>query len=148
VKYHFKFEKILDVKNREKEEALSTYQRSLQAFENVAKELYSLLKKKEDLEALQAQKIISGLSVQEIRHNQHFLAEIEKSISYYQQLLIKARNRLNWNQQQLQEKNIEVKKFEKIKDKDYQSFLQDIRTQEEKQMDEISNLQFFRNVRS
>ncbi|WP_018660062.1 flagellar export protein FliJ [Heyndrickxia acidiproducens] len=146
--YHYKFEKILDVKEREKDAALSTYQHALQAFEDTARELYALLKKKEDLEAYQAAKISTGLSVREIRHYQRFIADIEKSIHYYQQLVMKARNRMNWQQQKLQEKNIEVKKFEKIKDKDYSRFLEKLKLDEEKQTDEISTQTFFRHIRN
>lgn len=33
--YHYKFEKILDVREKEKDEALSAYKNAVQAFENV-----------------------------------------------------------------------------------------------------------------
>lgn len=141
--YHYKFEKILDVKEKEKDEALSAYKNAVQAFENVARELYALLKKKEDLEARQAEKMKTGLSVQEIRHYRRFIDDIEKSIHYYQNLVMNARNRMNWHQQKLQEKNIEVKKYEKLKDKDYSRFLMKLKIQEEKQADEISTQTFY-----
>ncbi|KYC59741.1 MAG: flagellar export protein FliJ [Heyndrickxia coagulans] len=141
--YHYKFEKILDVKEKEKDEALSAYKNAVQAFENVARELYALLKKKEDLEAHQAEKMKAGLSVQEIRHYRRFIDDIEKSIHYYQNLVMNARNRMNWYQQKLQEKNIEVKKYEKLKDKDYSRFLMKLKLQEEKQADEISTQTFY-----
>lgn len=54
-----------------------------------------------------------------------------------------ARNRMNWHQQKLQEKNIEVKKYEKLKDKDYSRFLMKLKLQEEKQADEISTQTFY-----
>lgn len=37
MKYQYKFEKILTLKEREKDEALATYQKAVKRFENVAK---------------------------------------------------------------------------------------------------------------
>ena len=113
--YTFKFEKILTLKEREKEEIRESYRDSVEKFEKIAEKLYELLKKKEDLQSYQSERMLNGLSVQEIRHNQHFIANIEKTIDYYQGLVIQARNRMNWHEEKLSEMHIEVKKYEKIK---------------------------------
>lgn len=143
MRYHYKFEKVLTVKEREKDEALSTFQSSVKTFEEVAEELYNLLKKKESLEQFQAEKLQSGFSVQEIRHYQHFIVNMDKSISYYQELVMNARNRMNWCEEQLLEKNVEVKKYEKIKIKDYEKYLELQKLEDDKRLDEISTLQYF-----
>ncbi|MBS4172518.1 flagellar export protein FliJ [Bacillus sp. FJAT-49736] len=143
MKYHYKFEKVLTLKEREKEEALSIYQNAVKTFEEVAEELYRLLKKKEDLEQFQAKKLQSGFAVQEIRHYQRFIVNMDKTISYYQELVLNARNRMNWCQAQLIEKNVEVKKYEKIKLKDYEKFLELQKLEEDKLTDEISTIQYF-----
>lgn len=143
MKYQYKFEKVLTFKEREKEEALSAYQNAIKTFEEVAEELYRLLKKKEDLELFQAEKLQTGSSVQEIRHYQRFIINMEKSIKYYQELVLNARNRMNWCETQLIEKNVEVKKYEKIKIKDYEKFLEQMKLEEDKVTDEISTLQYF-----
>ena len=54
--YQFKFEKIMTVKEREKDEALSVYNESVKRFEDAAEKLYELLKQKEDLENYQSVK--------------------------------------------------------------------------------------------
>ncbi|MGV3467036.1 MAG: flagellar export protein FliJ [Heyndrickxia sp.] len=143
MKYQYKFEKVLTYKEREKDEALSVYQNAVKTFEEVAEELYRLLKKKEDLEHFQAKKLEAGSSVQEIRHYQHFIINMDKSIHYYQELVMNARNRMNWCETQLIEKNVEVKKYEKMKIKDYEKFLEHLKLEEDKQTDEISTLQYF-----
>lgn len=143
MKYQYKFEKVLTFKEREKEEALSAYQNAIKTFEEVAEELYRLLKKKEDLELFQAEKLQTGSSVQEIRHYQRFIINMEKSIKYYQELVLNARNRMNWCETQLIEKNVEVKKYEKMKVKDYEKFLEQMKLEEDKVTDEISTLQYF-----
>ncbi|WP_075980926.1 flagellar export protein FliJ [Bacillus massilinigeriensis] len=142
--YQFKFEKILSIREREKEEALSVYNDSVKKFEEVAEKLYSLLKRKEDLENYQSSRLKDGLSIQEIRHHQLFISNIEKSIEYYQKMVINARNRMNFYQEKLMEKNIEVKKYEKMKEKDLLLFVNEMKASENKQMDDIS-IQFYMN---
>ncbi|WP_338452050.1 flagellar export protein FliJ [Niallia oryzisoli] len=136
--YQFKFEKIMAVKEREKNEALSTYNTSVKRFEEVAEKLYDLLKKKEDLESYQSMKLVSGLAVQEIRHHQHFIDNLQKSIEQYQQMVQNARNHMLFQQEKLMQKNIEVKKYEKMKEKGLHEFLEEIKHIEARQMDDIS----------
>lgn len=142
MKYQYKFGRVLAIKEREKDEALSLYQESVKKFEEVAQKLYELLKKKEDLEAYQATGLQSGLSILEIRHQQQFIGNLEKTIQHYQKMVINARNRMNLRQEKLMEKNIEVKKYEKIREKDFAHFLEELKANESKQMDDISIQQF------
>ncbi|EHL76887.1 MULTISPECIES: flagellar export protein FliJ [Bacillus] len=140
--YYFKFEKILQIKEREKEEIQSGYHRAKRQFEQVAEKLYELLKKKEDLLAFQEAQLASGFPVYEIQHYQLFISNLEKMIDYQQQLVMNARNRMFWFENQLKEKNIEVKKYEKIKEKEWQKYKKLLGQMENKEMDELSVIQF------
>lgn len=140
--YYFKFEKILQIKEREKEEIQSGYHRAKSQFEQVAEKLYELLKKKEDLLAFQETQLASGFPVYEIQHYQLFISNLEKMIDYQQQLVMNARNRMFWFENQLKEKNIEVKKYEKIKEKEWQKYKKLLGQMENKEMDELSVIQF------
>jgi flagellar protein FliJ len=140
--YQFKFEKLLSIKESEKEKALSEYNEAVQRFEEVAEKLYSFLKQKEDYEELHKEKLQTGLSVQEIRHFQQFITNLERTISHYQLLVMQARQQLQQKQMKLFDLNMEVKKYEKMKEKYFQAFLQTIRAEENKLMDEISIQQF------
>lgn len=144
MQYQFKFEKILSIREREKDEALNIYNQSVKRFETAAEKLYELLKKKEDLEAYQSSRLVNGLPVQEIRHHQHFIHGLERTIEHYQQIVMNARNHMNYQQERLLEKNVEVKKYEKIKEKDRLNFAENERQLEGKQMDDIS-IQHFMN---
>ncbi|MEK3800269.1 flagellar export protein FliJ [Peribacillus sp. FSL H8-0477] len=140
--YHYKFEKILTIKEKEKNDASSKYNESVKKFEEVAEKLYKLLKKKEDMQNFQQVKLKEGMAVQEIRHHQQFMDNIEKLLARIQQEVVEARYRMNAYQEKLIEKNIEVKKYEKIKEKDFDKFLDQIKEIENKNMDEISIRQF------
>ncbi|ESU33045.1 hypothetical protein G3A_08355 [Bacillus sp. 17376] len=142
MRYQFKFDKILSLKSREVDEAQVVYQDSVKKFEEAADRLYHLLKKKEDLESLQSDRLLDGLPVQEIRHHQQFIGNLEKSIAHYQKVVMNARNIMNYQQIQLMEKNQEVKKFEKIKEKDHLQFKADEKYAESRMMDEVSIQQY------
>ena len=83
----------------------------------------NLLKKKEDIENYQSARLVNGLPVQEIRHHQHFILNLQKTIDHYQKMVMNARNQMNFHQEKLMQKNIELKKYEKIKEKDKVVFL-------------------------
>lgn len=142
MRYDFKFDKILSLKAREKDEAQVVYQDSVKKFEDAADVLYHLLKKKEDLENYQSGRLNYGLPVQEIRHHQQFIGNLEKSIEYNQKIVMNARNIMNYQQMQLMDKNVEVKKYEKIKEKDHLQFLANEKYAENRMMDEISIQQY------
>jgi flagellar protein FliJ len=140
--YKYRFERILTLREKEKDEVNEQYKGAIAKFERVAEKLFQFLKKKEELEVYQADKLQKGLSVQDIRHHQQFINNLEKTISYYQDLVIQARNRMNWYEEKLVDMNVEVKKYEKIKEKDLGFFLHSMKEAENKQLDEVSVVQY------
>lgn len=140
--YQYKFEKILSIKEKEKTDALAKYNAALKKFEEVAEKLYKLLKKKEELLEFQQEKLRNGLSVQDIRHHQLFMDNLEKLLSLCQQEVIEARYKMNTQRDILMERNIEVKKYEKMKENDFLEFLDVMKEAENKEMEEISIRQY------
>lgn len=140
--YQYKFEKILSIKEKEKTDALAKYNAALKKFEEVAEKLYTLLKKKEELLEFQQEKLRNGLSVQDICHHQLFMGNLEKLLSLCQQEVIEARYKMNTQRDILMERNIEVKKYEKMKEHDFLEFLDVMKEAENKEMDEISIRQY------
>ncbi len=138
MKYAFKFDKILSLKEREKEEALLAYQDSIGKFEKVAKKLYELLRQKEKLQTTRSEKLKQGTPVNEIRFYEKYLESLEKKIEKQQIMVNNARNRMQHLQKQLMEKNIEVKKFEKLREKDARKFFDQLRAEENKRMDDAA----------
>jgi len=132
----------MTIKEREKDEASADYNQAVKRFEEAAEKLYELLKRKEELEEFQSNKLVSGLSVQSIRHHQHFINNLSKMIEHSQQMVVNARNSMNYYQQKLIDKNLEVKKFVKIKEKDLLQFIHTEKALEAKQMDDISIQQY------
>jgi len=136
--FQYKFEKILTVREKEKTDAQAKYGEAVNKFEEVANKLYKLLKKKEDLLQYQQEKMLEGLPIIELRQHQVFLENVEKTIAHCQQQVIVARQRMEAYQTVLIERNIEVKKYEKIKEKQFERYIEASKVEESIQMDDIS----------
>lgn len=142
--YMYRFEKVLTFREQEKSETEAEYKIAVEAFEAVATELYELLKKKEDVSDKQQERMTIGFSINEIHHFARFIGSLEKRIELLQQKVMQARSKMNWYEDKLLEKTLEVRKFEKMKEKDREVHRIDMEQQEAIRLDELSTLKFRR----
>jgi flagellar FliJ protein len=142
LQYKYRFEKVLTIREQEKQQTEMAYKESVNAFEEVATRLYDLLKKKEDLMNVQTEKMTSGASIQEVHQFANFIDSLEKSINDCQQKVIQARTKMNWHEQKLVEKNLEVRKFEKMREKDLEAFKDEQDKAEMLMLDELSSIMY------
>lgn len=143
MKFQFKFKRILQLKEREKDQAHSLYEQSIQKFEATAQKLYELLKEKEELEQFQTNELATGFSVQKIRHHQQYIDHLAIVIDKWHKRVIHARNEMAKQQRNVQAKNIEVKKYEKMKDKNYEIYRYSMNANENALLDEIAGIQYY-----
>lgn len=142
VQYTYKFEKVLKVREQEKEQTEMAYKEAVQSFEEIATQLYELLKKKEDLINYQNERLKIGATVDEIHHFSKFIASLEQTIEEVQQKVMQARMKMQWHEQKLLEKNLEVRKFEKMREKDFSHYQEEQKRVEAQYLDEISSLMY------
>lgn len=140
--YNYRFESVLTFRELEKTEAETEFKTSVEVFESIATELYDLLKKKEVTLDTQQEQMVSGFSVDKIHHFARFIDSLEKKIADVQQKVIQARTKMNWFEEKLVERRLEVKKFEKMKDKDQQQHRVEMEHHEAKRLDELSTMTF------
>ncbi|WP_404409164.1 flagellar export protein FliJ [Jeotgalibacillus malaysiensis] len=140
--YQYRFDRVLTVREREQKEAEDRYRDSVNSFEKMAQKLYELLKKKELMEDSQADQMKTGIPVQLLRHGQQFLTNIEQSISYQQKLVMDARSNMQRHEHRLMERNIEVRKYEKIREHDKKRYVAEQEQADREQMNELSIAQF------
>ncbi len=142
MQYIYRFENILNVREQEKNETEIAYKESVRSFEEIATRLYELLKKKEDLIAFQQERLVTGSSIDEISHYARFLDSMEKTIDDVQKKVVQARTKMNWHEQKLLEKNLEVRKFEKMRERDFEVYKEEQNRLETVLLDEISSLTY------
>lgn len=140
--FKYKFEKLLTIKENEKDKVIGEYNVAVHNFEKAATKLYELLKQKEDIQAQQSMQLQIGLNIGRIQELQRFLLVHENVINLCQTEVAQARRMMEMKEQLLLEKNIEVKKYEKIKEKNWDAYCQFERAEENKIMDEISIQQY------
>ncbi|MFX3674105.1 MAG: flagellar export protein FliJ [Paenisporosarcina sp.] len=140
--YHYRFENVLVVRDQEKSEMELAFKESVRHFEDVATKLYDMLKKKEDVLASQHERMTIGFSVNDIHHFSRFISGLEKSIADLQQKVVQARSKMNWHEEKLVEKTLEVRKYEKMKEKDLNAYKTEQERIEMNQLDELSSLKY------
>ena len=141
-RYIYRFEKVLTVCEQEKTETEIAYKEAVQSFEKIATKLYELLKKKEDLITFQQERLKIGSSIDEISHYSRFIDSMEKTIEEVQQKVVQARTKMNWHEQKLLEKNLEVRKYEKMREKDFEAYKEEQNRLETIVLDEISSITY------
>lgn len=140
--YSYRFDKILTIREQEKAETEIAYKEAVRNFEEIATKLYDLLKKKEDLINFQQERLTIGSSIDEIHHYARFIDSFEKTIADVQKKVIQARAKMNWHEEKLLEKNLEVRKFEKMREKDFDEYKIEQNRLETIQLDELSSLAY------
>jgi flagellar protein FliJ len=140
--FQFSMEKVLVVKQKEKESIENELGEAVQAFESIAEEIYSLLKRKEDVENLSNQQFQQRMVINDLQNTQRFLLSMTARIRDLQPILQRARERMQIIQQKLLQQTIEVKKYEKLKEKQIHAFELEQTLLENKQNDEFSLMRF------
>ncbi len=142
-KYKYRFDSIIVVKEQEKNEVEMAYKKAVQNFEAVAQNLYDSLKRKEDLISYQEQQMKIGMSIQEMHSNAQFLDSMEKAIVDIQNKVIQARSKMEWFEEKLLEQTLECRKYEKMREKDYELFKLEKNRLEMLQLDELSQIAYY-----
>ena len=142
--YTYRFSKILDIREQEKVQTEMAYKESVKTFEDVATKLYEMLKKKEDLIAFQHERLTTGASIDEVIHYANFINSLEKTIDDLQKKVAQARVKMNWHEEKLLEKNIEVRKYEKMREKDFGAFQVEQERLENIRLDELSTMAYYK----
>jgi len=142
VQFTYRFEKVLTVREQEKKQAEAVYNEAVRAFEKVATQLYELLKKKENLINYQNERLQEGLTIDEIHHYAKFIDSLEHAIEDMQKKVNQARAKMQWYEQKLVEKNLEVRKYEKMREKEFSAFQEEQNRKEAQYLDEISSLMY------
>lgn len=133
---------MLTFRELEKTETEIEFKKAVETFELAATELYELLKKKEETLEQQTERMKSGFSIEGIHHYARFIDSLEKQISEVQQTVMQSRSKMNWYEDKLLDRTLEVRKFEKMKEKDCELHHVEMEYKEAQRLDELSTMTF------
>jgi flagellar protein FliJ len=145
--FNFPLEKILNLQLRERDALQNNYSQAVRFFEDIGSELYNLLRKKEEFEQKQSNALEMGVTLQEVRSNQNYLDKLLKQIDQVQVKLQNARAQMEEVKAKLLNKSIELKKYEKLKERFKLQVIEDINRIDQFQMDEISSIRSVKGIR-
>lgn len=140
--YQYRFEKVLTLREQERDETEMAYKEAIQQFEEVAKQLYEQMKKKEETLEEQQERMNTGFTIDNLHHYSRFINMLDVEIDKVQQEVMQCRSKMNWYETQLLEKNIEVKKFEKMKEIGKEQHAAEMEHVEANRIDELSTIKF------
>ncbi|MDV2685430.1 flagellar export protein FliJ [Alkalihalophilus lindianensis] len=136
--FDFTLQKVMNLKEQERQTSQNQYTEAMDQFERVATELYDLLKKKENLEEAGRQKVAKGISIYELQSSQSQLLRMQQAIHEQQRTTQRARERMTIKQQDMVKHSIEFKKYEKLKQVKFEQYKQEQTRLENEQMDDIA----------
>jgi flagellar FliJ protein len=136
--FQFRMEKILDVRVREKQTLQGHYQKAVETFEETATMLYEMLRKKEELEEKQSTYLTQGGNMEAIHQFQRYAAILSQQIDTYQKKVLSDRSKMESAQQELMDKSVDVKKYERLKSRQYEVYKSTLNEVELKTNDELS----------
>lgn len=134
--------KVLGVREIEKNDAQKEHHNAIEQFETVATELYKLLKRKESAEKQYEQSIGDVTEIEKIKEQLTYIDNLNRQITFVQQKVNEARSNMEEKQVKLTEAHIEVKKFEKVIENRRKEREEEELKQEQMFMDEISVRQY------
>ena len=135
-------DKVLDVRESEKQTAQKEQLAAQNEFEKVATELYELLKSKELAEQKLHEVLTESSSIAEMKNMSLYIETLVQKIPMLQKEVQLARKKMEAKQGDLTEAHVEVKKIEKmIENRKLAEKLEEERT-EKMLMDEISIRQY------
>lgn len=140
--------KILHVREQEQKDAQVEQLKATDSFEEVAKNLYRVLKTKEQAEEGLEQSMQKKATITRIKEQASYIDTLNKKIAALQRDVQVARQKMEVKQEKLTETHIEVKKIEKIIENREQERIKHERKLEMMEMDEISIRQFMTQVQN
>src|SRR5699024_7932989 len=122
--------------------AQKKHHQSIRFFEDIATQLYTLLKKKEDAQAAYEIAIEQAISIEKIQEQSAYIHKVNEKIMALQEEVRIARNRMETNRDKLTTAHVEVKKFEKIIQNRHLQKVETMNKKEALAMDEASIQQY------
>ncbi|MCF6410568.1 flagellar export protein FliJ [Pseudalkalibacillus salsuginis] len=143
--YQFRMEQVLEYKQQVKDRTQKEYIEKQGRFEEIGYELYEALKKKETLQAQQSQRMMDGDKVITLQHYNQYIDQLDFQVESLQQRLKHARENMQTAHERLLSETIDVKKYEKLKERQFSRYQYDSKIEEMKATDELAVLRYTSN---
>lgn len=136
--FDYRFERVMKLAESEKQNLEVQYKKLFDDFENLARILINMVEEKQRVQTELQEQMSQTITIDQMKMGFSDVDKIDFLISETNKHYLKAKVRLEAFQTKLQEKAIEVKKYEKIREKQQVIYHKLMNKAEMKQMDEIA----------
>lgn len=136
--FDYRFERVMKLAESEKQNLEVQYKKLFDDFENLARILINMVEEKQRVQTELQEQMSQTITIDQMKMGYSDVDKIDFLISETNKHYLKAKVRLEAFQTKLQEKAIEVKKYEKIREKQQVIYHKLMNKAEMKQMDEIA----------
>jgi len=137
--FEYRFERVMKLAESEKQNLEAQYKRLFDDFERLARKLIELMDLKEKAQTDLQKQMSQAITIDQMKIGITDVNTMDSLIDVTNKRYIRAKVRLEDFQTRLQEKAMEVKKYEKMKEKQQMIYRRLMQKAEMKQMDEIAS---------
>lgn len=141
-KFLFKFQSLLNVKEKLQEQKETEFGKAVQSLEFEKKKLSILIKTRDyNIDELR-NSIETSVSPRQISEFNSYINKLKNDIELQQNVIKKSEDFVEKKRLELQEAMAETKKYEKLKEKEYEQYVMEIKSKENIALDEIVTYRF------
>ncbi|EMI21724.1 Flagellar export FliJ [Rhodopirellula maiorica SM1] len=142
MKYEFRFESILDLRQRERDEMGGLVGEANLAIAKIEQQIQEIEQERQTLRNEDAQSRLGDVAVDRLLTRGRFDLQLQAEINGLVQTRTKLEEELERRQQRLRDAETEVKKFQRMKEIDRNQFRQEMNRREQIEIDEMNNRRF------
>lgn len=142
--YHFPLQKVMDLKEQDKEESKLKYGEAIANWKKGQDELFALQSLRDKWQAIRADSAEHQISIQRLHELESYIKHLGRLLEEKKIEMDVLEERLNLLQQQYTDKEKDFKAWEELKEKSYAVYKDQKDKQEQSEMDEIAILRFAR----
>lgn len=139
----YSLQKVLDMKEKEKEQAEISYSKSMQVLRQEQERLAHLERNKQQMEQQMLQKE-KNISLAELKTNYEYIGHLQRLIAEANESKQRAEKEVENRQFILSERTMDQKIWEKLKENSFEKYKDAMRLLEQKELDEIAVGRYYR----
>ncbi|WCK52897.1 flagellar export protein FliJ [Aneurinibacillus sp. Ricciae_BoGa-3] len=140
----YSFQKLLDLKEKEKEQAQMGYAKSREALEQEDARLQKLVQDKVQMQRVIYQKTEANITMADLRNSYEYLDHMQQLIIKAHHTRAEAEQVMRHQQEALQQKALDEKVWKKLKENSHMQYTEKLKQQEQKELDEMAVARYFR----
>ena len=141
-KFKFSLENLLQIKYKLEDQAKAEYGLEMVKLQQEEARLKQLQKRKDILQTQLAEAVVSVLDLLRIRRLEDGVENIKYNMNLQRVLIAKQKDRTDRARAKLDEAMKERKTYEKLKEKAFEAFKQEVNAAEQKEVDELVSFRF------